>query len=62
MERNCARAGPSELTHWVCDDCGEEREKQRVERESVLAEQEVEEARLAGMGIQDAERKACGGR
>ncbi|KAJ5864761.1 uncharacterized protein N7529_006677 [Penicillium soppii] len=60
MERSCARGAPPDLKDWVCDGCVEEQEAQemrRLEILRVLAEQELEDARMAGVGLEEAVRR-----
>lgn len=60
MERSCARGTPTDLKNWVCDECVEERdllETQRLERERVIAQQALEDARVAGLELELAERR-----
>ncbi|CAI7671923.1 unnamed protein product [Penicillium bialowiezense] len=57
MERSCTRGAPPELREWTCGGCIEERDARRLEREIALAAQAVEDARLAGVGLEEAERR-----
>ncbi|KAE8149767.1 hypothetical protein BDV25DRAFT_130103 [Aspergillus avenaceus] len=41
IERSCAGGAPHEITDWVCEECSDERERQRLHQER------VEEARIA---------------